>query len=198
MSDLTQIFGGQPFNAGQVEPAKAWEPVAPGMHPALIRSAAFKATKNGSGQYLQIDMDIIDGPEKGRKLTDRLNLFNSSEKAVNMAKASLSALCRSMGEMVVSQTEQLLNKTTIALVTVKDDRNNIQTYFTPQQARDHASKQVLAPPVAPVMVSATAVQPMQQAVPQPQQPIQSPVANPVVQSVQRPMQQPVNAVPWMQ
>ena len=35
-----------------------------------------KATKAGTGQYLQLGFQILDGPHKGRKLWARLNLDN--------------------------------------------------------------------------------------------------------------------------
>lgn len=210
MSDLTKIFGGVPFDPQSVEPAKEWEPVPPGLHPVLIRRAFMKRTKAGTGSYLQVEMDIVDGPAKGHKLVDRLNLDNPSEKAARIAAGTLSAICHSTGLVALSTEEQLINLTTIALVKIdKENQNDITTYLNQQQAAEYTAKKagtptIVGPPpatrVTPVQQVAPVQPPVQQVV-QPsiqQQPVQQvvqplvqPIQQPVQQSVQQPLVQPV-------
>jgi hypothetical protein len=66
-----------------------------------------RPTKDGMGQYLLLELDVLEGPYAGRKLFDRLNLVNANPDAVLMAQRSLSALCRAAGKMQVSNSEQL-------------------------------------------------------------------------------------------
>lgn len=189
MSDLTQIFGGAPFDPQTVEPAKEWEPVPPGLHPVLIRKAFMKPTKAGTGNYLQVEMDIVDGPAKGRKLIDRLNLDNPNKEAVTIAAKTLSALCRATEIIALSTDDQFVNQTTIALVKVdKENQNGITTYLTPQKAAEYTAKKASTPTIAGPP-PATRVTPVQQPVQPPpvqQAVVQQPIQQPVVQPVQQP------------
>ena len=87
------------FNAEDVAPREAFEPLPAGEYPAIIGASEMSPTKNGDGEFLKLELEIIDGPAKGRKLFDRLNLKNPSAQAVEIARATLSAICRATGVM---------------------------------------------------------------------------------------------------
>ncbi len=61
----------------------------PGDYQAVITDSELKPTKNGGGQYLELVLQVQEGPYKGRKVWDRLNLFNSNQTAVVIAKQRL-------------------------------------------------------------------------------------------------------------
>lgn len=66
-----------------------------------------RPTKDGRGQYLYLELDILDGQFAGRKLFDRLNLVNDNPDTVDIAKRALSSICRATGQMQVKDSEQL-------------------------------------------------------------------------------------------
>jgi hypothetical protein len=81
------------FNANDTPPADNFEPLPPGWYTAHITDSEEKETKAGTGSYLQLVIEILEGPFKGRLLWDRLNLNNPNGTAVEIAKRTLSAIC---------------------------------------------------------------------------------------------------------
>lgn len=68
-----------------------------------------KPTKTGSGSYLQLTFQIIEGPYKNRFVWARLNLDNPNQTAVKIARAELSAICRAVGVMMPRDSAELHN-----------------------------------------------------------------------------------------
>ncbi len=97
------------FNAEEVAPSIGFEAIPAGKYNAVITESEFKPTRSGSGSYLELTFEIIDGEFKNRKLWARLNLENPSEKAVNIARAELSAICRAVNVMHVRESVELHN-----------------------------------------------------------------------------------------
>jgi hypothetical protein len=87
------------FNANEVEPSVGFDPIPAGKYLAVITESEMKATKAGTGQYLELVFEVAEGPYKGRKLWDRLNIHNPNKTAEQIAKGQLSALCRAVGVM---------------------------------------------------------------------------------------------------
>lgn len=95
------------FNANDVDPASDFEPIPAGQYPAVIVESEVKPTRTGTGNYLQLTFEIIDGPHKGRLLWSRLNLDNPNATAVKIARAELSAICRAVGVMAPNDSVEL-------------------------------------------------------------------------------------------
>ncbi len=144
MSDLGNFFGAG-FDPRSVEPQSDFEVLPPGKYPVLVESAEVKQTKNGDGHYIKLQLSILDGPGKGRKLWDQINIANPSQQCVEIGLRSLAALGQAIGLSAISDTSQLLNKTCEAHVKVRKDvqygdKNEIRTYsalmqsIIPQQA----------------------------------------------------------------
>lgn len=95
------------FDANNVEPCQDFEPIPAGKYPAVITDSEMKGTKAGTGQYLELTFEVIDGEHKGRRLWSRLNLDNPSPKAVQIAQAELSALCRAVGVLAPNDSVEL-------------------------------------------------------------------------------------------
>jgi hypothetical protein len=98
---------GHTFDASTVEPTTAFEILPPGQYLVQVVASEMRVTRDGLGQYLYLELDILEGPYAGHKLFDRLNLVNPNPDAVQIAQRSLSALCRAAGRMQVSNSEQL-------------------------------------------------------------------------------------------
>lgn len=97
------------FNASNVDPALEFEPIPAGKYLAIISDSEMKATKNGSGSFLELTFQVIEGPYKNRLLWARLNLDNPNKQAVEIARAQLSAICRAVGVMQPKDSLELHN-----------------------------------------------------------------------------------------
>ena len=83
----------------------------PGLYTVKINGEETKPTKAGTGEYLQLTFEICDGPHTGTKIFDRLNLRNPSARAVEIAQATLQAICEAAGLPEISGSADLLGKT---------------------------------------------------------------------------------------
>jgi hypothetical protein len=81
-----------------------------GKHPVVIVESNLKPTKDNTGGYLELVLEAIDGPAKGQRTVDRLNLHNKSEVAVRIANQQLAAYCHVTGVYAFNATEELHGK----------------------------------------------------------------------------------------
>lgn len=148
MSDLQQIFGAG-FDTHSVEPQSDFEVIPPGKYPVLIEKAVVKPTKKGDGHYVEITLSVLDGPCKNRKVWDRINIQNPSDKCVEIGLRQLAALGQAIHLAAIQDTAQLLNQVCIAHVKVKDEQNEVRTYSAlevPGAATSNAPPNPAAPP----------------------------------------------------
>ncbi len=97
------------FDANNVDPSVALDPIPAGKYIAVITETEMKPTKAGGGKYLQLTFQIVDGDHKGRLVWARLNLENKSEMTVKIARGELSAICRAVGVMAPKDSVELHN-----------------------------------------------------------------------------------------
>src|SRR5262245_28400972 len=95
------------FDAAQVEPSAGFEPLPAGKYQAVITASDMKQTRSGTGHYLELTFQVIDGAHKGRTLRSRLNLDNPNAAAVRIARAELSAVCRAVGVLAPNDSVEL-------------------------------------------------------------------------------------------
>lgn len=95
------------FNATQVKPNTALEALPTGIYPVIITRSEEKPTKSGSGSYIELEMTVQGGEFAGRKVFDRLNTNNPNQQAVDIAYATLSAICHVVGRLQITETMQL-------------------------------------------------------------------------------------------
>jgi hypothetical protein len=126
------------FDASKVEP-NDFGVIPAGDYEACIVNSEMKATKDGTGQYLNLEIQIVGGQYQNRKLFEKLNLVNKNDTAVTIAKGTLSAICRAVNVLTPNDSSELHNKTfRISLTTKKSDysgemENRIKS-FKPRSA----------------------------------------------------------------
>jgi hypothetical protein len=98
---------GQTFDASSVEPMGSYDVLPPAKYLVQIVASEMRPTRDGRGQYLYLELEVLEGQHAGRKLFDRLNLVNPNPDAVQIAQRTLSSLCRAAGKLQVSNSEQL-------------------------------------------------------------------------------------------
>lgn len=95
-----------------------YTPVPPGDYKVMVKDSDMKPTSNGRGNYIQLDLEIIEGEHAGRTIVERLNIDNPNEKAVEIAQRTLNAICVAVGKMSIADTNELHNVPMIAVVKV--------------------------------------------------------------------------------
>jgi hypothetical protein len=111
------------FDATGIEPNQPFEPLPPGSYVAQIVASEMRPTKKGDGQYLELELEVLEGPYQGWKLFDRLNLVNDNPKTVEIAQRTLSSICHATGRMQVQESVELHHIPFIADVRVVPPKN---------------------------------------------------------------------------
>lgn len=149
------------FNANSVEPMqpRTYGPLPAGDYEMIIVKSDVKPTKAGTGQYMELEMQVIFGEHSGRRHWERLNVNNPSKQAEEIAKEALAALCFAVGVTDVEDTVQLHDIPFVAHVEIdrkEPDRNKIVGYATAGAAKPAAPA---ARPAAPAAAAAPARKP---------------------------------------
>ena len=153
----------QTFDAANVDPNAGFELYPAGKYLVQIIASEMRPTKDGRGQYLFLELDILEGPFAGRKLFDRLNLVNDNPDTVDIATRTLSSICRATGQMQVKDSEQLHLIPLIADVRVRPPKgqygesNSIR--YLPRNAAAPATRAPGAYASAPAPATAPSPQP---------------------------------------
>lgn len=114
------------FNAETVEPAAAYDVLPKGKYLCMAIASELKATKNGTGEYLQITFEVIDGPYKGRKVFERLNIRNQNKTAEDIAQRALSALCHAVGVLNLQDSDQLHNIPVVLDISIDEPKGDYE------------------------------------------------------------------------
>ncbi len=147
----------QPVNCHEVEPAGTFVPFE-GQFRAHIVDSEMKATKKGDGEYLALKVEVIDGPNKGRTVYDNLNLNNPSEKAMEIAYQTLSAIGHATGVMNITNSEQVHNIPMMVTFAVDGSYTRIKGY-EPASAAAAAAPAPAAQAQAPAAAPAASLKP---------------------------------------
>ena len=148
------------FDAQTVEPNDSFDPVPNGDYLCIITTSEMKPTKAGDGAYLELELQVIEGPYQGRKLWDRLNLNNANETTVKIAKGTLSAICRAVGVLQPTDSCELHDLPLVAKVACRkrDDTDELTNVIKSYKKRD-AMAAVPASSPAPAKAAATSSTP---------------------------------------
>lgn len=114
------------FDATHIDPTPRFDPIPAGDYTVIISESETRLTKDGSGQYLQLKLEVQGGEFAGRTLFDRLNLWNNASQAQEIAQRTLSQICHAVGVLHVNDSQQLHNKPLIATVKVRQAQGNYE------------------------------------------------------------------------
>lgn len=124
------------FNSEDAPATTGFDPIPSGDYEAVVTESDYKPTKAGTGHYLKLTFEIIDGEFKGRKLWANFNLDNPNDEAVGIARSQLRQLCEAVNVKHVKDTMQLHNLPVIVRVVKKLDKtrgeevNEIKKYLS--------------------------------------------------------------------
>ncbi|MCD4823676.1 MAG: DUF669 domain-containing protein [Phycisphaerae bacterium] len=97
------------FNANEVEPTTAFEPLPAGKYIAALTASEMKPTKKADGSYLELVFTVLEGDCQGRKVWDRLCINHPKDLTQKIARGSLSAICRAVGVLQPGDSVELHN-----------------------------------------------------------------------------------------
>lgn len=146
-------MGNLQFDVDEHEPKNMnFEPLPKGRYLAMISSTEVKPTSNGAGMLLKLEFDILESGFEGRKVFDQLNIKNPSEKAEQIGRGMLSALCRALGKLgIVDDSTELHDLPLIISVKVEpasegyEAKNKVNGFYPADLKPAVASKKKAAP-----------------------------------------------------
>lgn len=121
-------------DTGAWEENTGFEPIPAGEYKAIIVASEVKTTSAGDGEYLKLELQIVEGKFENRKLWDNLNLKNPNDLAVKIARGTLTSICKAIGKSHVEESEELHNKPLFIKVAIEkrrdtgEDQNKIKGY----------------------------------------------------------------------
>lgn len=85
------------YNPSEHDPMRDFSAIPPGEYLARIIKTEMKPTRDNTGQYLQIEFEVLTESFKGSRLWARLNLVNKNAEAVKIAKQELRSISDALG-----------------------------------------------------------------------------------------------------
>lgn len=137
------------FSAEGIDIRSNYEAIPAGDYESMVTASEMKSTKDGTGQYLELTVEIQSGQFQGRRLFDRLNLSNRNPKAVEIAQKQLAQLCHATGVLQVQDSQQLHNRPMVMKVAVKNDPERGPSNEIKGYKAKGAAQQAAAPFQAP-------------------------------------------------
>lgn len=133
-----------------------YEPLPEGEYTVKVDSTDLKPTKNGTGQYINVELVVLGPKYQGRKLFARFNIVNDSMEAMRIGRQQLKGLMTAGGMTQdqinrFSDTDQLVGLTFNVRVGIEegkgqyDAQNRIKSY--------KKAEGVSVPPSAPAFAA---------------------------------------------
>lgn len=110
-----------------------YSPLPAGEYTATIKAADITPTKDGTGQYIKLRLDVTGPSHAGRVVFSNLNIRNKSQRAEEIGRQQLGDIMRAIGLASLTDTDQLLgHDLTIKLKVRNDpqygDSNEVQAF----------------------------------------------------------------------
>ena len=122
-----------------------FEPLPAGLYTVSIASADLTPTKDGSGQYIKLKLNVIAPTHQGRTIFANLNIRNQSAKAEEIGRQQLGSILRAINLAAIEDTDQLIGGVMDVKVTIKaaTDQyaagNEVKGYYAPAGATKPAT-----------------------------------------------------------
>jgi hypothetical protein len=100
-----------------------FEVIPAGEYPAIVTKSEMKPTKDGTGQRLNLTLQILSGQYQNRIVFDGLNVKNKSAQAEQIGRSQLKALCVAVNVLDPKTSEELHGKPFTLKVKIGKDQN---------------------------------------------------------------------------
>lgn len=99
------------FEPSKVEKVESnFDALPKGWYRVLVASSDGKPTKAGTGRYISMGYDVIDGQYKGRKVWQIFNIQNPSEMAQKIGRSDLKRMLEALSQTQPIQREDDLHR----------------------------------------------------------------------------------------
>jgi len=133
------------FDARNVAPdTGGGDPLPAGWYNVAVDESAMKPTSDGTGAYLELRLNVLDGQFANRKLFTRLNLRNNNAQAQEIAFKQLSAICHAIGRLQINDSQELHGQPLKVKATVRGARPKLDGNGNPTGEQYEASNDVKA------------------------------------------------------
>lgn len=125
---------GETFRADDLpQDSGGFEPIPAGEYQVRISEADIKATKSGTGQYINMRLDVIGPTHSGRVVWAKLNIRNQNPKAEEIGRQQLGSVMRALGLSGLQDTDQLVGGMMTVKVSIREDeqwgaQNDVKAY----------------------------------------------------------------------
>jgi hypothetical protein len=133
MGNLSGITDGG-WNADEEAKKGGFDPIPAGDYLVVVTATPIKQSKSSDGKYAAIEYQVVEGPYAGRKFFENLNLWNSNQEAVVIARATLANLQKATRVAKLGDTSELHGIPFVARVALTkrkdtgEDQNVIKKY----------------------------------------------------------------------
>jgi hypothetical protein len=102
---------------------RVFETLPVGTYLVQVIESDMLATRAGTGSFLKLTLEVLDGPYANRKLWDQINLENPNDDAVRFARRQLADLLLLLGIAHMEDSEELHFKPFYAQVGIRKDKS---------------------------------------------------------------------------
>jgi hypothetical protein len=155
MSDLTQFNNGAGFDGQAAQ--RQFSPLPPNEYGVQITDAGVHDNKNNPGCHIKLELTVLEGECKGRKVFWRMNVKNPNQVAEDRGKEDLAKLQSVLGIVSLTSTEQLQGGYVTAKVVVNGESTAVRgasAYEAPQQQAPPPFAPAPAPAAPPAQPAA--------------------------------------------
>ena len=114
-----------------------------GPHKAIITGAKEEDNSLGTGSILKLEMEIVDGEDKGTRIFDTVNIFNDDEYTQKKGRAWLHYLNLACGfekGYYPAEAEEYVGKKLVIVLSDKQGEAFNVLRYEPLQAMEHEPK----------------------------------------------------------
>lgn len=137
-------FLGYEFNINDVPEREDFTPIPAGTYTSMVVASEMKPTRDLTGEYLELEIEVIEGPNAGRKLFERLNLKNKNQQAVDIAHRTLGEIVRAVGKVTIKDSDELHNKRMSIVVEVEQGKPYTKEGVTKEGKPQNVIKKYMA------------------------------------------------------
>lgn len=152
------------FNVDMAPDAMDFDVIPAGNYEAIITDSQVMENKAGTGEYLKLELTIVNGEFEGRKLFENLNLVHPNETTVRIAQGTLKQIAVACGKAsgVVTESEELhdIPMSINVSVELRKDNGRVANRIKGYAAVGAKKKAAASRTVAPAPLPAAAAPPV--------------------------------------
>lgn len=134
------------FDATNVEPTKAYEPLPTGAYAFAVTDAEEITSEKTGNRMPRITFEVQQGDYAKRTITAWFNIFDKDAEKAGYAKAEFAGLLKAVGQANLKKLEDLVGKVFVGKVTVTKAKgdygpgNKIKEYLPKEEWAEYKDK----------------------------------------------------------